>query len=272
MDFPELPTLLHWISEREAIRLKKESGEKKPWTTDPILKSYRFCNVRRKDDKVTRWLESNWYDYWEHPNFIGAMTLSRLINEPNTLGTMGFPAYEWNDYAKVVKELRETGVRIFNPAYIVSTCGEKMDKVDYVFRVAQEANKIKPRMSESLQSYANRLMQVRGLGAGFLAAQVVADVKYTPLLNTTVAVDWHSWCLPGPGSKRGLNRLLNQDLEANWATPTFQKYVWELTKEVNSKLALQLHAQDVQNCLCEFDKYVRAKKGGRPKQTYPGGR
>ena len=33
----------------------------------------------------------------------------------------------------------------------------------------------------------------------------------------------------------------------------------------------KLCAQDVQNCLCEFDKYERVRLGeGRPKSKYPG--
>jgi hypothetical protein len=32
-----------------------------------------------------------------------------------------------------------------------------------------------------------------------------------------------------------------------------------------------LHAQDLQNCLCEFDKYERVRLGeGRPRSNYPG--
>ena len=33
----------------------------------------------------------------------------------------------------------------------------------------------------------------------------------------------------------------------------------------------RMHAQDLQNCLCEFDKYERERLGeGHPKQRYPG--
>ena len=49
-----LNRLVYFITEREAIRLKKEAGEPKPWTSDPILQQYRFCNVRRMDDKVSK--------------------------------------------------------------------------------------------------------------------------------------------------------------------------------------------------------------------------
>jgi hypothetical protein len=42
-----------------------------------------------------------------------------------------------------------------------------------------------------------------------------------------------------------------------------------LQEAVNKKLPEPLHAQDLQNCLCEFDKYERARLGqGVPKQIY----
>src|SRR5262245_39207311 len=53
--------LCYWISEREAVRQRKEAGNSKPWTADPLLQGFRWCNVRRMDDRVSKWLEDNWY-------------------------------------------------------------------------------------------------------------------------------------------------------------------------------------------------------------------
>ena len=71
---------LYWIKERESIRKKKEAGNPKPWTDDPILQNYRFCNVRRMDDTVSQWLLKNWYEpYFDHPNMLSAAGLSSMI-------------------------------------------------------------------------------------------------------------------------------------------------------------------------------------------------
>lgn len=52
------------------------------------------------------------------------------------------------------------------------------------------------------------------------------------------------------------------------------KCVNSLRLEVNTTrmfLDKKLCAQDIQNCLCEFDKYERVRLGeGAPKQRYPG--
>lgn len=47
--------LLHFIVERYRIHVKKDILKKpRPWTNDPILQSYKFTNVFREDDRVSR--------------------------------------------------------------------------------------------------------------------------------------------------------------------------------------------------------------------------
>ncbi|MDA9607201.1 putative DNA base hypermodification protein [Candidatus Actinomarina] len=43
-----------YCKEREAVRVKRESGESFPWSDDPILRKGRFLNVFREDDKVSK--------------------------------------------------------------------------------------------------------------------------------------------------------------------------------------------------------------------------
>jgi hypothetical protein len=244
-----------------------------PWTKDAILQNFRFCNVRRQDDRESTWLRLHWYPLYEAENFVGGITLSRLINNSSTLDYIGFPEPErWDATLAALKEWRDKGNRVFNPAYIVTTCGVKMDKLDYVVRVARDADlawarrDTKPR---SLADAAKVLSTVDGLkGSGFLAAQIVADLKYTPHLAE--AHDWFTWCSPGPGSMRGLNRLTGRPREDSWNPDLFRKVVNDLRDIVSDAIAVDLCAQDLQNCLCEVDKYIRAQEGGRPKQNYNG--
>ena len=47
----------HWIIERNRIFIRKEIDKKPfPWTDDPILREYRFTNVKRWQDRESRWL------------------------------------------------------------------------------------------------------------------------------------------------------------------------------------------------------------------------
>ena len=42
--------------ERQNIFFKKAAGEQPPYTDDPILRTYKFCNVYRASDRVSQFL------------------------------------------------------------------------------------------------------------------------------------------------------------------------------------------------------------------------
>jgi hypothetical protein len=267
--------LAFWIKERRNILAEKEAGLARPWTEDPILNNYRFTNVRREDDRVTKWIANHWRNpYVYHENLLPAMVLARMLNNPDTLQEIGFPE-QWNKDALIahIKARRDSGAKILNAAYLITTCGVRMDKVDYIVGVAdsvyQHSRQYLPG-EETLEVYFNYLTQFKGLGS-FLSAQVIADIKNTPYHPLQKAPDWWSWAAPGPGSLRGLrNVLARQDLSERHfllhATTLYHKVEEEHFKDEGG---LQICMQDFQNCLCEFSKYWKAYVGeGTPKQRY----
>lgn len=270
MTFGRAQEAADWIVERESIRVKRSQGEPAPWTKDPILREYRFCNVHREDDAVTRWLKREWRDrYWDHPNFIKAMALARLVNWPPTLFDMGFPE-EWIE-EHMIRIIETRLTKAWGSAYIVSTNGKPINKALYVVKhvsgqVASSAAYAKN--YGSLKSLHIALQTVNGLGS-FLAAQIVADVKNTKQHQLAQAHDWWAWAAPGPGSLRGLRRYFHgKGLPDN----DFLTSLHVMRLEVEPLLPdwiKPLCAQDWQNCCCELDKYWRTKSGeGRPKAYY----
>ncbi|TXH54318.1 MAG: hypothetical protein E6Q97_11210 [Desulfurellales bacterium] len=276
--------LCAFINERENIRVKKELGvPRAQWTKDPILATYRFCNVRRNDDRVTRWIHENWLSGrgpWDADNedMWFAMVVARLFNLPKTLDAIEHYVLPCKpaDIRRVLRKRREKHP-IFNGAYIVSTNGRAMDKLDYVLDVVlapiwKQRKRLRPLATDSLDIYHTTLVQCQGLGS-FMAAQVVADLKYTAPLNQ--AKDWQYWAASGPGSRRGLNRVMGRPVDANWTEARWREDFRDLWNLVNGTLRweIPLTGQDLQNCLCEFDKYERARLGeGKPKQLYKGER
>ena len=287
---------VYWIKERESIRVKKEQGLPKPWTDDPIFQTYRFCNVEREKDTVSIWIKENWIDpYKYHPNLWFAMIVARLFNWPPTLKRIGFPEFlhhDLHDYANSLldwktatrnrlKMLRDDeGGKVFTGAYLVSTNGVKMDKIDYILdRVltpiwgqgrAPYVYNNRNAGQETLEEYWTFLRQFDGLGS-FMAGQVVADLKFTPLLEK--AYDWMTWAPLGPGSIRGLNRLHGRPLEKSLRQEQGLKEMSVLQDIVEQELNWKLPLHNLQNCLCETDKMIRVMNGeGRPRSTYPGAR
>lgn len=262
MNRDRLNDLVHWINEREAVRIKKEAGAPKPWTTDPVLQSYRFCNVRREDDKVTRWIKDNWREpYADHPNLWFAMCISRQINWPDTLADIGFPE-DWKPEVVRMKMLSRAamGEKLWTGAYMLRGNVEKGgDKPKYftdnmtVLWKAQD----KPTTRDTLQSYHERLVEYPGWGS-FLAAQAVADLKHTVWL--VHADDWWDWAALGPGSTKGLHLLHDRPLNKTLSQAQGLEEMLEVRERVKPLLGShvgKLCLQDIQNCLCESVKYNR---------------
>jgi len=125
---------------------------------------------------------------------------------------------------------------------------------------------LRPKPHVTLEIYHALLMHYDGLGS-FIAAQVIGDLKYIsgPLRDTD---DWNAFAASGPGSKRGLNRVLGRAPDTPWREMDWRMVLEELADKASIK-KFKLHNQDLQNCLCEFDKYERARLGeGTPKQIY----
>jgi hypothetical protein len=269
--------LIAFILAREHIRVLRAQGQPKPWTQDRILQRFRFCNIHREDDTVTRWIASNWRDdYASNPDVWFAMVVARLFNWPPTLDHLTPVPFHPEKMVATIVELKQQRQKVYGGAYIVSTNGVAMGKVEYLMtRVLaplwEDRKELRPRKGETLAAYHAALLPYNGLG-NFLAAQVVADLKYIEPLHS--AADWATWAASGPGSRRGLNRVLGHKLDAAWNEAEWLAQLTALRATVLTAIHPEpLHAQDLQNCLCEFDKYMRVKLGeGRPRATYPGGK
>lgn len=284
----QVKRLVKWIIERQRIYLVRKMGmQKKPWTKDPILQQYRFCNVYREQDTVTMWIAKHWRAPHEKEQLLWfAFVLARLVNWPATLQRLepciNFGLNKpmtWKPalFQSVMRSIQEQGGKAWGGAYIVSTNGRKMLKEKYIAEQVltpmwQAKGEIYLLSGEPLRALYDRLSKFQGMGS-FLAAQVVADSKYLPALRK--APDWWTFAASGPGSRRGLNRVIGSAPDAPWREHEWHKVLTELAETVAPMVAgadmSRLHNQDLQNCLCEFDKYERTRLGeGRPRATYPG--
>ena len=281
--------LFEFIKARHQIYVAKQAGQHKPWTKDKILQTYRFCNVYRELDTVTQWITKNWREpHAKDPHLWFAMVVARFINLPETLEQIGYPEPVWGranlskwkqHFIRTIEYRQNLGQLVYNSAYIVSTNGRKMLKHEYLleqvftplwdYADVVEGDIAVPR--NTLANIHEVLCEFQGLGS-FMAAQVIADLKHSQMKK---APDWWTWAASGPGSRRGLNRVLRRDKDTPW-----REYVWLenlqiLHERISGMVAAeeipQLDAQNLQNSLCEFDKYERVRLGeGRPRSLYPG--
>lgn len=276
IDPQQLKLLTYWITERENIRLRKEQGLPQPWTDDAILKAWRFCNVNRCHDRETIWIFNNVIGLHEDsPVLWFNLAIARFINWSPTLTAMGyFTEWDANRFVSAIQGMRG---KAYTGAYMIPAGppGKPKDQflADDVFTPMWLSRHVAPVVGRTCDAWDRFLQQFRCLG-DFMRNQIITDIKYTRMLPRKDTHDWTTFVLPGPGTKRGLNRLHKRPLEAGFKNGEGQAMLIEL------RIALERHVDDtiwaylhdlnnLSNCMCEFDKFSRVLNNeGKPRSRY----
>ena len=274
----ELDRYTYWIEERERIRyLKEDLKQDPPWTEDPILKEFKFCQVFREDDRTTRWFRTHMREPLRNsPDVFMATIAFRFFNLIETGRTLldNNLHIEW-DRPKAIEEIKKNPKWITG-AYIVKS-PNRMDKVTGVTECVSHLWDDRENIIKQLESFTTLeeawrfLMQYPYIGP-FVSYEMVTDLRHTYLLEN--ATDICSWGNPGPGAMRGLNRLTGRPLEFckrswDWHSEMLDLYDWCSQKLDLSKLNYPFEMREVEGGLCEFDKYSRILKGqGRTRSVY----
>lgn len=271
----------YWVTERHAIYLKKTAGQPKPWTTDPILQTYKFTNPFRENDRGTVWLREHFLvPHRDDDLSLIAFNICwyRMFNWIGTGEALGWLT-EWDEqavYEKLTTKMA-LGEQVFTGAHMVRSAFGR-PKIDCIVEVctnlyhlcfAGRALVDCCREEKSLQSVFNGLLQIPYVGP-FMAYEMVTDMRHTRLLEN--ATDIMTWANPGPGAQRGLQRLQLPWKPDSAAIESMRHLLVSpgaIEFDITHETALEM--RDIEHSLCEFDKYCRAKFGeGRPRSKYPG--
>lgn len=285
---PNYAPLFHWVREREAIRVKKHAGAPQPWTADPTLAAWRFCNVRREDDRVTVWIRKRIREpFAGHPLLWLMLCIARQINWTPTLNALivndhidawpSSPHFCLIAMKEVMEELRADGVKIYTGAYTITAPRTKGTS-----KIAYTCETVIGQLWRDRQRFAMHFVwphcTVAGThkllsgyeawgGDGFMAYQAIGDMLFTPILAQ--APDRDTWCAAGPGTIRGLNRLYGRRVDYRLPQEQARSEIRKLYAVIEKETGVPVAFNDVPNCLCETDKYLRIQNGeGTPRSKY----
>ena len=269
-------TYWHFARERLAMYYRRLKGSTAPWTTDPILSTYRFTNTYRATDRVTQYLISEIQyhpDRSQEPQEIFFRTLIfKFFNKVETWealerqhGPLNWSTVDLGSVDATLSTLLQRRVRIYSSAYItppprfgalrkhtnhLKLIAKMMD--ERVFECIQNAS--------GLQGVYSTLLRYPGLGR-FLAYQFAIDLNYSNILQ----FNEEDFVIAGPGAVDGvskcfvgMNRLSPEDV-IYWVTDNQER---ELTRrDINfpGLFGRKLQPIDCQNLFCEVSKYARVK-------------
>lgn len=268
---------LYWYFayERQNIFFKKLNEEKPPWTNDPILQTYKFCNSYRVLDRVSQYLLKN-VIYNGKPytdeDMIFRILLFKLFNKETTwellfenFGDMTLSTFDFKKYSCVLENAISKGIKIYNDAYI--SCANKafgynrkhenhLALLNQMFCIDKVHLKI---INAKTMEEAFFILKSYPLIGNFMAYQLVTDINYSEVVSWSES----EFTIAGPGSIRGINKCFVD--KGNLSYENIIQYMFEHQEEEFKRLHLdfkklgdrKLQLIDCQNIFCELDKYCR---------------
>lgn len=186
---------LYWYFayERQNIFLKKLKGESAPWTEDEILRTYKFCNTYRVNDRVSQYLLKNViYNGLEYSreDMVFRILLFKLFNKESTWELLlnnffdiTLKTFDRNKYSKVLENAIQKNISIYNDAYI--SCANKafgydrkhdnhLALLEKIFKIDKAHLKI---LDAKTMEEGFKILRSYPLIGDFLAYQLVTDIN-----------------------------------------------------------------------------------------------
>lgn len=302
LDIEALNMFMYYVKERYSIHIKKDfKHENKPWTKDPILRQYRFTNVRREHDIETQYLIRSIADndFLSYRQKMLNIVLFRAFNKHQTFEIMGAPfKFEWAwTYKPARKKLlvyREENPEytFFTNAYLSSgfkrTLNTMFPQEDFVpgtvLRFLKHLNENdffdKITSAKTQKEAFEAINSEKGIGE-FLSYQIFVDFTYIK----DFPFSENEFTVAGIGCKKGIDFLFNNRDGMSYEECVFwMRDNWEnLTEEVDPDFKVVpedmmidlkhydrvMNVMSLENCFCEFSKYYKTTNNlGRPRSRY----
>jgi len=263
----------YFAAERQNIFFKKLHNQPPPYTNDPILQTYKFCNVYRAADRVSQFLIKDviYSGQREAIDQLFRIFLFRLLNKPLTwrkleqaLGQVSLKNFQLNRYSQLLALLKSEEP-IYGNAFIL--CANKAFgfelKHDNHLALLEKVF-VKEPVAEQLlvaKSLATLFAELRALPliGDFMAYQLAIDFNYSTVFNFSE----NDFTVAGPGAIRGIQKCF-RDLGSyslsdaiSWMAENQDKEFKRLDLNFQRLGQRPLQLIDCQGLFCETDKYTR---------------
>lgn len=269
---------LYWrfAAERQRVFEKRLMGLPAPWTDDEVLQTYKFCNVFRATDRVSRYLikeviynddqparEDLLFQIVTFRLFSRESTwdgLRRLLGRAPRIDDLACGAFE-----KAILELKGTQSPIYTNAFILcanDAYGRGSKTLNHV-ELLKDMFLYHDLAGDLLQAESLRgvfdLLRAYPLYGNFMSYQTAIDLNYSSYIN----FDENDFVKAGPGALRGIGKCFESIGDYTpeevilWMVEHQDEEFERLGLAFNGLFGRKLHAIDAQGLFCETDKYAR---------------
>jgi hypothetical protein len=268
-------TFWRFAAERQNVFFRRLHNEPGPWTTDPILRDYKFTNAYRASDRVSQYLIRRVIyrdDLPDDPAEVFFRTLLfKTFNKIETwellerrFGVIAYSEYSYRHYDTVLQAARASGRSIYSAAYIMpsaSSFGHDRKHRNSLKLIEQMmADRLPLRLPEvRTMREAFTLLRAYPAIGDFLAYQYVTDINYSRLTN----FGEDDFVVAGPGAIDGIRKCFTQSAGVSHAD--LIRMVADRQEDEFARRGLtfrtlwgrRLQLIDCQNLFCEVGKYAR---------------
>ncbi|MEQ1567182.1 MAG: nucleotide kinase domain-containing protein [Myxococcota bacterium] len=270
---PVYDTYWRFAAYRQEVYFRRLTGEKPPWTDDPVIRAHRFTNAYRASDRVSQHLirEVIQVPGMSVQDVVLRVLLFKVFNRIDTwrtieaaVGTVSTTSFDTAVLDRALNLAMDSGGRVYSAAYIMPVAaayaGGRKHSSHLRLLAAMLANDLPERIADAgrLSDVYKLLLGYSGIGP-FLAFQYAIDLNYTDV----VRFDEMDFVVPGPGCLSGLRKCFSDrgdytDEELiRWVTDRQEAEFDARSITFRTLFGRRLHLIDCQNLFCEVDKYAR---------------
>lgn len=273
---PEILTDIEWlIHERMRIWKQKISCAPRPWTQDPILDTYKFCNIFREFDRQTiefhALLKPLCDDF---PLWLLNIFYCRMVARPETILHTGLLSYEKSENNDLYKKLMASPRPRFGTPYVfpISTIQKSATPTRELF-IAKHLPQVMTLVAKEVASWSKKsvydgaqtVLPLFGYNLSFLWTEVLIDVAY----QYPELIDLFARFPIGPGSAPTMSRIDSvTDPSLLVQKLSLLNIDTGLTYEGKP---IRLSAENWEGIGCEYRKYTNLKAGHGRKRLYNNG-
>lgn len=267
-----LQRILSFVEKRMQIWEQKTFQQSPPFTSDPILNTYRFCNIFRELDRQTiafhtllKPLENNF------PLWLLNMFACRMIARPETITSIGLLSLNPQENHAWYERLMQLPRPRYGTAYVfpISTLQKSSTPTREQF-LANHLAKVIPNIANEIISWnkisvyegIQKILPLFGFNHPFLWTEVLIDVAY----QFPQHIDLFKRFPIGPGSLPTCKQL-NATCDASLLA-TFLATQQHATLLTYNEKPLFLSAENWEGIGCEFRKYTNLMAGKGRKRVY----
>lgn len=269
---------LYWkfAYERQKAFEARVAGQPAPWSDDPIIARYKFCNVYRAADRVSQYMIRD-VCYNDQPDapadrlfqIVAFRIFSNIATWESLRHKLGrSPIIDDlvdGSFERALCETKAENRTLYTGAFILcatNAYGRRLKHLNHVELLKDMfVNRDLGRQILEATSLRHIYDLVHGfpLMGDFMSYQIAIDLNYSDLVNFSE----NDFTQAGPGAMRGIKKVF---IDTNGLSPA-QVIMWMVDHQQEEFTRLgydfkglrgrPLHAIDAQGLFCETDKYCR---------------